>query len=50
MKSYIIPTTESVAFYAGSICQTSAGSSDPVNVTGPNITGGGQSLGGGDPD
>lgn len=46
-RNYIIPTTESMAFHAGFICQTASSASDSnVTVTGPVIgTGGGQELG-----
>ena len=49
-RNYIIPTTESVAFYAGSICDASAGASGTnVNTNLPGMgTGGGHEIG--DPD
>lgn len=40
-KNYIIPNTESVVFYAGSICSASAGAGG-TNVGGGTLTGGGQ--------
>ena len=47
-RNYIIPTTESVAFYAGSICDASASGTN-VNTNIPGMgTGGGQEIG--DPD
>jgi len=43
-RNYIIPTTESMAFYAGSIC---SGSGDAgTQVTGNALEGGGQVPGG----
>lgn len=48
-RNYIIPTTESVAFYAGSICDASGASGTNVNTNLPGMgTGGGQEIG--DPD
>lgn len=51
-KNYILPSTQSVAFSAGFICQTgspAAGGSN-VNVSGPNIGSGGGSTIVDDPD
>jgi len=45
-KQYNIPSTTMVSFCAGSICQTSAGGASGPVITGPDITGGGEQLGG----
>lgn len=46
-RNYSIPTTESVAFQAGFICQAvSPAGGSGVNVNGPGVTpGGGQEIG-----
>jgi len=47
-RNYIIPSTQSVAFYTDSICQAASPFAGPsVNVTGPNvgIGGGAQDIG-----
>ena len=47
-RNYIIPNTQSVAFYAGNICQAASPYAGPsVGVTGPNvgIGGGAQDIG-----
>jgi len=45
-RNYIIPTTESIAFHAGSICDASAGAGQNVNTNLPGLgTGGGQEIG-----
>lgn len=44
-RNYIIPTTESMAFHAGSICDGSAGAGT-TQVTGNALEGGGQVPGG----
>ena len=44
MKNYIIPTTQSIAFHAGSICTTSGDSG--TNVGGGTLGGGGEVPGG----
>ena len=45
-RNYIIPTTESIAFHAGSICDASAGAGT-MTITGP--VGGGSEYSGIDP-
>ena len=45
-RNYIIPTTESVAFYAGSICAASGEAASGTNVTGGTLGGGGEVPGG----
>ena len=50
-KNYIIPSTQSVVFYAGNICQAASPFAGPnVNVTGPNVGLGGGVQDIGDPD
>ena len=50
-RNYIIPSTQSVAFNAGYICQAaSPATGSGVNVTGPGITGGGGTDIVGEPD
>lgn len=45
-RNYIIPTTESIAFHAGSICDASPGTSG-MNIGGnTDLTGGGEVPGG----
>ena len=47
-RTYIIPTTESMAFHAGSICDASgdAGTGSNVTTNLPGVgTGGGQEIG-----
>lgn len=39
-KNYIIPSTESIAFHAGPICETSPGTSG-MNIGGGTLGGGG---------
>ena len=49
-RNYIIPSTQSVAFSAGFICQVaSPATGSGINVSGPNVgVGGAQDIG--DPD
>ena len=50
-RNYIIPSTQSVVFYAGNICQAASPFAGPnVNVTGPNVGLGGGAQDIGNPD
>jgi len=50
-KNYILPSTQSVAFSAGFICQTgSPAAGSGVNVNGPSVGNGGGTDIIGDPD
>ncbi len=46
-RNYIIPSTQSVAFSAGFICQVVSPATSGVNVSGPNVGvgGGAQDIG-----
>ena len=45
-KNYIMPSIESVAFYAGTICNASAGAGTDTMTVGGGVLGGGGESGG----